>query len=429
MIYFMAMYVLFYAASLEPVSKRLSTTGLKLLQSSYQSGVYLPLPMFKVRESLEDFSKIHSSSSLPVYIDMLRQLHYSRATMSPSGESKLSVLSQDSPITSSYPIEFYIFISQNWTNLGCEGLLYPHGFHIPVLGKTLKIGVIENMYLYTLNHHDILRQFLCASSPYVTRGDHRNLFITTYAVAFFISSFLDILLHDYFKVSKPLVVLVLFVIVTGIVYISKRVAMFFFSHVIDIQRYYRLQVLDFKTESKQISWTGYILSLVVLTGCMIFCSALLVLACMFSVQNDYSRESVIIHNALQVHLSVAVQEAIAIVLLYVDRFHINISFRSHSIITIGAFFCESLVRDSKQYYHCRRSFCKWIVVDYVVSMKYADEKGWVISKNIEINPLVRVDPDEKAANDFANRLTVVTTRRISDSSSSNSSLTVNLLKC
>ena len=134
---------------------------------------------------------------------------------------------------------------------------------------------------------------------------------------------------------------------------------------------------------------------------------------MFSVKNDYSRESFIIHNAVQVHLSIAIQKAIAIMLLFVDRFHINVSLKNFHLITIGAYFCESLVRDDKQYYHSRRSFCNFIVVDYVVTMEYANEKGWVINKNIETNPIVRIDPDEKSANAFSNRLTIVT-KRISD---------------
>jgi hypothetical protein len=198
--------------------------------------------------------------------------------------------------------------------------------------------------------------------------------------------------------------------VTGIVYISKKVAMFFFGFVIDIQRFYRLKLSDEK--KSYTSLMGYTLSVVVLIGCMIFCSALLVFACMFSVNNDYSRTSIIIHNALQVHLSIAIQKAIGITLLYVDHFHMNIYANNHHFLTIGAFFCESLVRDGKQYYHYQRSFCNhFIVVDYVVTMEYADKMGW-ISKTIDINPMVNGDPPSS----FANRLTVVT-KRISDTKS------------
>jgi hypothetical protein len=74
-------------------------------------------------------------------------------------------------------------------------------------------------------------------------------------------------------------------------------------------------------------------------------------------------------------------------LLYVDRFHINVSVGGINLITVGAFFCESLVRDNRGYYHSQRSFCNIIVVDYVVTMKYAEAKGWIIHEDILVNPI------------------------------------------
>lgn len=399
------MYMLFYIAGLEPISKRLSKSTVALIQSSFQSGMHLPVSLL-VSGRLDD--NIQLSTRPSVYIEKLRQLHYERFYGSLSGEKK----SSDSTVSlKKYPIEYYIFLSQDWTNLGCEGLFYPNGFHIPIVNKTLKVGVIENMYLYTLNHHDFLKPFLCAKSHYITRGDNRNLFISSMAVAFFVSAFLDILLHEYFNISKPLVVLIIFVIVTGIAYISKRIAMFCFSYVIDTQRYYRLKMHD--TALEESPWIGYILSLIVLFSCMIFCSVLLVLACMFSVHNDYSRESIILHNALLVHLALIVQKAIAIMLLYVDRFHINVSVGGHNLITVGAFFCESLVRDNRGYYHSQKSFCNIIVVDYVVTMKYADTKGWIIHEDIEVNPII-IDTSAKRLPDTdemieLNRISMITT--------------------
>lgn len=333
LIYFITMYVLFYVAGLESVSKRLSKNGIILLKSSYQSGMYLPVSTFEIRESLADYSNIHLSAPQPAYIKMIRYLHY--GTIRLNEEKKLNVLCQDNPLSSQYPIEFYVFISQNWTNLGCEGLLYPNGFHIPVINKTLPIGIIENMYLYTINHHDFLRPFLCASSPYVTRGDHRNLFITTYSVAFFVSTFLDILLRNY--ISNAWVSLILFTIATGIAYVSKKVAIIIIGYVIDMQRFYRLKLIDGNLNN-DIPLMGYALSIVVVFISIVFCSALLVFACFFSVSNGYSRTSIIVHNALQVHLSIAIQKAVSIMLLYVDHFHINVSFNNHHFITIGAFF-------------------------------------------------------------------------------------------
>ena len=44
----------------------------------------------------------------------------------------------------------------------------------------------------------------------------------------------------------------------------------------------------------------------------------------------------------------------------------------------------------------------------------AEKMGWVISKSIEINPMTKeINADNNSANNFANRLTVVT-KRISD---------------
>lgn len=174
------MYLLFYIAGWEIISCRISKSASKLLLSSFQSGIYLPIERFNDadRETLHDISNIYSSNSFqkPLYIDMLKRYHYQRVV-------KVINTSQPKEL---YPEEFYKFLSQHWTNLGCDKILYPNGFHIPIFNKTLKAGLIENMYLYCLNHHELLRPFLSANSSYFSRGDHRNLFIATYSVVFFV---------------------------------------------------------------------------------------------------------------------------------------------------------------------------------------------------------------------------------------------------
>jgi hypothetical protein len=96
-----------------------------------------------MKEPLDDITRTRISTIPPVYIEMIRQWHHDRYNVSTSEENKNSVLYQGK-----YPIALYVFISQSWTNLGCEGILYPNGFHIPIINITLKVGVIENMYLY-----------------------------------------------------------------------------------------------------------------------------------------------------------------------------------------------------------------------------------------------------------------------------------------
>lgn len=120
---------------------------------------------------------------------------------------------------------------------------------------------------------------------------------------------------------------------------------------------------------------------------MVFCSVLLVIACMFSVEREYSKYSMIWRNAVQVHLSLALHQVIVTVLLYVDNFHINVSLNNgrFNFITIGAYFCEVIVATKENYYHCQQKYLKnFIIIDYVVSMKHAKEKGWVLSDRISV---------------------------------------------
>ena len=166
--------------------------------------------------------------------------------------------------------------------------------------------------------------------------------------------------------------------------------------------------MKLKNKNDSKIWLGFLLSLSVLLGSLMFCSILLVVACMISTDSDYSRESMIIHNALQVHFAIAIQRLGLYVLLYVDQFHINISLNNGKIhvFTIGAYFCESLVRENKEYYHRKKSlFNNAIILDYVVTMQYAYERGWEQNQFVTSNPM---DKDAFEQRKFANRLTLTT---------------------
>lgn len=219
------MYVLYYIASTEKLTNLAFKSSSKLLQSSYQSGKYLALDRFKspetYRESLIDFGKIHSSKQ-PVYIVKLRELHYKRAS-SCLKEREFSILECLSPLEH-YPFEFYSFLSKEWTNLGCEGVIYPNGFKIPLTGKSLDVGMMESILLYTLNHHDFLKPLLSAPSSHTSRTDNINHFITTFAFAFFVSVVLDIFLNEVLKFNKLSVLGLYLLTAPGIKFISKSVA-------------------------------------------------------------------------------------------------------------------------------------------------------------------------------------------------------------
>lgn len=191
--------------------------------------------------------------------------------------------------------------------------------------------------------------------------------------------------------------------------------MVFFRKVIDNHRYYRVQLQSSNT------WMAFTVSILSLLWCMTFCSILLVIASIFSDESSYTRESIIIHNALQVHLSIAIQQLFLIVLLYIDRFHFNISVYNgrYHIFTIGGYFCESLVRDDKQYYHWQKKLFKnFIIIDYVTSMNYAEEKGWIKENNWNVTNPIRDDINDRLTvitnwNDSIDRITVTdSVRRI-----------------
>ena len=247
MIYFILVYLLFYIAGSEFVSKRTSRVVLNLLQSSYQSGLYLPLEKFNRanvgRESLLDFATIHSSTQRsPAYIKMLMQLHYDRVKKPDTEETRSSsIFFETNPLTSHYPFEFYEFLSQRWTVLGCEGVVYPDGFRIPMINKTLQTGTFENICLYAFNHHDVLKPFLSAPKSHITRDDNRNLFTATYAVAFVVETILDLFLVSFSNIGRIGVSILLFIVVAGVVFISKKIALFFFGNIIELNRYYRLK--------------------------------------------------------------------------------------------------------------------------------------------------------------------------------------------
>ena len=112
------------------------------------------------------------------------------------------------------------------------------------------------------------------------------------------------------------------------------------------------------------------------------------------------------HNAVQIHLSMTVQQFLLTLLLYFDNFHFNISVnsgRTH-LITIGASFCEKIIMNSDEYYHWQKIFFNEIVIDYVVTLKYAKEKGWDSSNFAVSNPMSnKIESDTST-----NRITIVT---------------------
>ena len=379
-------------------------SSLKLLQSSYQSGKYLPLEKFKspetYRESLTDFGKIHSSKQ-PVYIVKLRELHYKRAS-SCIKERESSIFECSNPLVLQYPFEFYEFLSEDWTNLGCEGVFYPYGFKIPFTGKSLDVGLIESTFLYILNHHDFLKPFLSAPNSHISRTDNINHFITTYAFAFFVSVILDIFLNEVLKLNKLSILGVYIITAPGITAISKKVARTIFAYVIRINRYYRL---------KKGSHFASIAALFLLLGCFVFCSVTLVLACMFSVDNSYSRVDMILRYALQVHFVTAVEELLFIALLYISWYHLNVSLLNGKfrLATVGALFCELLVENGTEYYHYQKSIGNGlIIIDYVVTMDYAEQNNWIKTELKVTNPMVDVTLLSSDKNSEIHRISIVT---------------------
>jgi len=125
---------------------------------------------------------------------------------------------------------------------------------------------------------------------------------------------------------------------------------------------------------------------------------------MFSDSENYSRWDMIWHNIVQVYVSLAVQRLVIIMLLYVDSFHFNIALCSgrFHFLTIGAYFCESLLHQNVEYYHWQQCiFGKTIIIDYVVTSEHAQQKGWVT-------------PD--SSNEFTDRISMITVKRISSNS-------------
>jgi hypothetical protein len=369
----------------------------------------LPLEKFKspetYRESLTDFGKIHSSKK-PIYIVKLRELHYKRAS-SCCKERESSIFECSNPLALQYPFEFYDFLSKEWTNLGCTGVFYPNGFKIPLTDKFLDVGMIENVFLYALNHHDFLKPFLSAPSSHISRTDNINHFITTYAFAFFVSVVLDIFLNEVLKFNKLSTLGLYLITAPGIKCMSKSVARAVFEYVIGINRQYRL-----KASSASRSHLASIAAFVLLLGCFVFCSVTLVLACMFSVDNSYSRVDMIIRYALQVHFVTAVEELVFIALLYISWYHLNISLFSGKfrLITLGALFCELLVENSTEYYHYQKIIGNGLVIiDFVVTMDYAQQNDWIKTDLKVSNPMIDKQPNEVEINNSEiNRISVIT---------------------
>ena len=151
-----------------------------------------------------------------------------------------------------------------------------------------------------------LKNFL--SLPYDNRHDHRNIFITTYAITFVIQILSETLLRFYLKVSMLRISIFFFVVIIAIDRTSRYLAFIFFGKFIELNRRYRLNL---KNDSS--SWFGFVISFSIVFICMLFCSILLVIACMFSEDKRYE---LIWHNFVFVHLIIFFQRWIIIVLLF-----------------------------------------------------------------------------------------------------------------
>jgi hypothetical protein len=188
----------------------------------------------------------------------------------------------------------------------------------------------------------------------------------------------------------------------GITFISKKVARAIFAYVIGINRHYRI---------KERSQLASIVALFLLLGCFVFCSVTLVLACMFSVDNSYSRVDMILRYALQVHFVTAVEELLFIALLYISWYHLNVSLLNGKfrLATVGALFCELLVENGTEYYHYQKSIGNGlIIIDYVVTMDYAEQNNWIKTELKVTNPMIDVTSLSSDKNSEINRISIVT---------------------
>lgn len=223
LVYFILMYLLFCIASYSSIFDKIV---LKLVNSSYQSGKYSSV--------VDSKSQRTYSVSMPVYFEMIYSLNIKKSCPS---DNSMIIASK----SIQYCYEFHEFLSQRLTLLGCEGVICKEGLRIPIINKTLKPGTVENMILFSINHHDILSPFLAVPSSHISRSDHRNLFIATYAVVFVLEVLLQISLR-HALVSKASISVLLFMVVSPLVLIAKKISLLFFAKVIALNRAYRLRV-------------------------------------------------------------------------------------------------------------------------------------------------------------------------------------------
>lgn len=123
----------------------------------------------------------------------------------------------------------------------------------------------------------------------------------------------------------------------------------------------------------------------------------------------------ILRYALQVHLVTAIEELIFIALLYINWCHFNISLLSGKfrLVTVGALFCELLIENGTEYYHYQRNtFNGLVIVDFVVTISYAQQKDWIKTEEKVINPMRKTTKEVNNDSDI-NRISMVTISNVS----------------
>lgn len=86
-----------------------------------------------------------------------------------------------------YLPEYHRYLLQRRCLLGCSGVIYEHGYTVPLFGYVLPPGRIEDFILYLGNNHTILGcVFACPQSTH-NRGTRRFIVLVQHSVAFFFS--------------------------------------------------------------------------------------------------------------------------------------------------------------------------------------------------------------------------------------------------
>ncbi len=275
-----------------------------------------------------------------------------------------------------YSAEFYAYIDQRRTYLGCQPVLYPDGQMMCGTMWQSQKSVLEDLIVFLCNNHSVFNcVYSCEGAP-VDRTGNRLIYITQTCLAFFLSAISGSVL-DYIGMSASANVVFDILVTTPATIAMAKVMKTLYVCPLDFSVEYQVANPRVIAMLRCLGKSAIIPIVAAIVG-------LLVLSAVFSRGHD--TVYIIVSFFVQVQLYGFVLELVFSRLMFVStvymRVTIDLCVQSILLLEVGNRYAEmiyhkELLVEGKDYHYRSKHVCYLLRIEFIYTFDDAVKKGYV----------------------------------------------------